>query len=85
MKYAEEGLQYHIAVKNGDVGKYVIMPGDPKRCKKIAAYFDDAKLIKYGTFTTTAENDIERFAMVRAWLLSIISSWRPDYIGIEGV
>lgn len=55
MKYAEEGLQYHIAVKNGDVGKYVIMPGDPKRCKKIAAYFDDAKLIadnrEYVTYT----------------------------------
>lgn len=45
MKYAEDGLQYHIAVKNGDVGKYVILPGDPKRCKKIAAYFDDAKLV----------------------------------------
>lgn len=55
MKYVEEGLQYHIAVKNGDVGKYVIMPGDPKRCKKIAAYFDDAKLIadnrEYVTYT----------------------------------
>lgn len=45
MKYAEEGLQYHIAVKNGDVGKYVILPGDPKRCKKIAQYFDNAELI----------------------------------------
>lgn len=45
MKYAEDGLQYHIAVKSGDVGEYVILPGDPKRCKKIAEYFDDAKLI----------------------------------------
>jgi len=45
MKYAEDGLQYHIAVKNGDVGKYVILPGDPKRCKKIAAYFENAELI----------------------------------------
>lgn len=32
MKYAEEGLQYHIGLRNGDVGKYVILPGDPKRC-----------------------------------------------------
>ena len=57
------------------------------QASKVTGYaiFDDTKLIKYGTFTTTAENDIERFAMVRAWLLSIISSWRPDYIGIEGV
>ena len=24
------GVQYHIAVGKGDVGKYVILPGDPK-------------------------------------------------------
>ena len=41
----EEGLQYHIQLRPGDVGKYVILPGDPKRCEKIAEYFDDAKLI----------------------------------------
>lgn len=45
MKYAEEGLQYHIGVRGGDVGKYVILPGDPKRCEKIAKHFDDARLV----------------------------------------
>lgn len=45
MKYAEEGYQYHIHIKKGDVGKYVILPGDPKRCKKIAAYLTDAREI----------------------------------------
>lgn len=45
MKYAEEGVQYHIGIKKGDVGKYVILPGDPKRCEKISKYFEDAKLI----------------------------------------
>jgi len=39
------GVQYHIQTKPGDVGKYVILPGDPKRCEKIAEYFKDAKLI----------------------------------------
>ncbi|MEG0168205.1 MAG: nucleoside phosphorylase, partial [Ruthenibacterium sp.] len=29
----------------GDVGKYVILPGDPKRCEKIARYFENSKLI----------------------------------------
>ena len=28
--------EYHIAMRQGDVGKYVILPGDPKRCAKIA-------------------------------------------------
>lgn len=44
--YAEmPGLQYHIQVKKGDVGKYVILPGDPKRCKVIAEYLENAVLV----------------------------------------
>ena len=44
--YAEgSGKQYHVGVGKGDVGRYVILPGDPKRCEKIAAYFDEPKLV----------------------------------------
>ena len=45
MNYTDDGRQYHIGFKEGDVGKYVILPGDPKRCVKIAQYFDDYELI----------------------------------------
>ena len=45
MKYTEHGIQYHLQIKSGDVGKYVILPGDPKRCEKIAAYLEDAQLV----------------------------------------
>lgn len=45
MKYSQDGFQYHIGLKTGDAGKYVLLPGDPKRCEKIAKYFTDAKLI----------------------------------------
>lgn len=38
-------VQYHVNMKEGDVGKYVIMPGDPKRCKLIAKHFDNAVLV----------------------------------------
>ena len=41
----EEGLQYHLQIRKGDVGRYVIMPGDPKRCAKIAKHFDNPVLI----------------------------------------
>ena len=34
--------QYHIQCVEGDVGRYVILPGDPGRCVSIAALFDDA-------------------------------------------
>ena len=39
--------QFHIRCVKGDVGRYVILPGDPGRVPKIAAYFDDAKQVQY--------------------------------------
>lgn len=51
----EVGLQYHLQIRKGDVGRYVLLPGDPKRCQKIAEHFDDAKLVsdsrEYVTYT----------------------------------
>lgn len=49
--------EYHIGVGPKDIGKYVFLPGDPKRCKKIAAYFDNPVLVgdsrEYVTYTGT--------------------------------
>lgn len=36
-----DGRQMHIQIKKGDIGRYVILPGDPARCEKIARYFDE--------------------------------------------
>ncbi|MBR2275612.1 MAG: uridine phosphorylase, partial [Lachnospiraceae bacterium] len=51
------GYQYHTHTKPGDVGKYVILPGDPGRCEKIAAYLDNAEFVAYNrefkTYTGT--------------------------------
>lgn len=44
--YSEDpNRQYHIQVAPGEVGKYVILPGDPKRCAKIAKYFENPVLV----------------------------------------
>ena len=56
MNYSQgSGKQYHINVGYGEVGKYVILPGDPKRCEKIAAHFENPQLIadsrEYITYT----------------------------------
>ena len=58
--YSEDASrQYHIQVAKGEVGRYVIMPGDPKRCVKIAQYFDNPVLIadnrEYITYTGTLD------------------------------
>ena len=53
------GKQYHTGVGSEDIGKYVIMPGDPKRCEKIAQYFDNPVLVadvrEYVTYTGTID------------------------------
>ena len=33
--------QYHIQCVEGDVGRYVLLPGDPGRCEAIAKHFDN--------------------------------------------
>lgn len=56
---ADKSKQYHTQVGVGDVGRYVLMPGDPKRCAKIAKYFDNAEQIadsrEYVTWTGTLD------------------------------
>ena len=53
------GKQYHTGVGPGDVGGYVILPGDPKRCEKIAKHFDNPVLIadsrEFVTYTGTID------------------------------
>jgi uridine phosphorylase len=44
---APDGSQYHIRCKKGDVGRYVLLPGDPFRTDKIAQMFDDPKLVAH--------------------------------------
>lgn len=47
--------QYHTQTSQGDVGKYVLMPGDPGRVEKIAAHLDNPRHVatnrEYVTFT----------------------------------
>src|SRR5713101_7165664 len=47
--------KYHVGVAKGDVGDYVLVPGDPGRVPAIARYLDGAKEVafsrEYRTFT----------------------------------
>lgn len=47
--------QYHVHLSTGDIGKYVLLPGDPARSDRVAKYLDDAKLVadnrEHRTFT----------------------------------
>ena len=55
------GKQYHTGVGPDDIGRYVILPGDPKRCAKIAAHFEHPVLVadsrEYVTYTGTLDGE----------------------------
>lgn len=50
-----DGKQMHIKCTKGDVGRYVILPGDPGRCQAIARYLDNPRQIaqnrEYNVYT----------------------------------
>ena len=41
----EENLQYHIRCKNGDIERYVLLPGDPERVDLIAQGWTESRFI----------------------------------------
>lgn len=53
--------QFHIKAKTGEVGRYVILPGDPGRVPKIAALLDGAVQIahnrEYNLYTGTLDGE----------------------------
>lgn len=53
----DTGRQFHIHCVEGDVGRYVFLPGDPGRCESIARYFDDPHHVgmnrEYNIYTGT--------------------------------
>ena len=53
--------QFHIRTLPEDVGRYVILPGDPNRVPKIAQMLDDAVQVaqnrEYNVYTGTLEGE----------------------------
>lgn len=54
-------VQHHVQLRPGDVGRYVLLPGDPGRCEPIAALFDEAAHVstnrEYTTWTGTLDGE----------------------------
>lgn len=51
--------QFHLRITSGQIGRYCILPGDPGRCEKIAAYLEAPRQIsqnrEYNIFTGTLD------------------------------
>ena len=57
MKKESREVQFHIQCRQGDVGRYCLLPGDPGRCALIASFFEDPVHIgqnrEYNIYTGT--------------------------------
>jgi len=55
--------QYHIQLSPGDVGEYVLLPGDPARSDRVAGYLENAKLVgnnrEHRTFTDISRRKLD--------------------------
>lgn len=54
-----DGKQMHLQITKGQIGRYVILPGDPGRCEKIARYFENPQKLasnrEYTIYTGTLD------------------------------
>jgi uridine phosphorylase len=53
MKHCKGEKEYHIALGKGDVGRYVILPGDPGRVPVIASYLEQSEKVAENREYTT--------------------------------
>jgi uridine phosphorylase len=54
-----QGVMHHIQLKRGDVGRYVLLPGDPGRCASIASYFDHAEKVAQSREYTSYTGELQ--------------------------
>ena len=68
---------FHLKTRKGDIGRYVILPGDPGRVPKIAGKLDGAKLIasnrEYTVYTGYLDGEKAK-ELSCTWLCSVCSS-----------
>lgn len=47
--------------------------------------YDSGELIKYGTFITDLDDEIQRDRAIKNWLINMVNNWKPEYVGLEGI
>lgn len=54
-----EGYEYHVHLSEGDIGRYVFLPGDPGRCEVIAQHFDNPRFVASNREHTTWAGELD--------------------------
>lgn len=64
---------------------YRVLALDQSTYKTGYSFWDGDKLIKYGVFQTNLSDEAERILAVKMWLISMLYTWEPNLIAIEGI
>ena len=72
-----------IVQKNKDVKRILALD----QATHVTGYsiYDGKKLIKYGIFETSGNDEIQRDNDLKCWLVSMINNWAPDHIFLEDI
>ena len=76
-----KNIENKIVSKKKDVQRVLAL--DQATKKTGFSIFDNERLIQYGVFETNLEDEIARDSAIKTWLLSILDSWRPDFVGMN--
>ena len=66
-------------------GEYRILALDQATHYTGYAVFNNHDLVDYGTFVAQGENEIERCAQVKQWMISLIEQYEIDMVGLEQI
>lgn len=72
-----------IVEKNKSVNRILALDQASHICGY--AIYDEAQLVTYGIFETKTDKESSRIHEVHEWLVSMIESYQPDVVGIEGI
>ena len=67
----KDDREFHLKIRKGDIGKYVIMPGDPFRVPKIAEYLENAEQVAFNREFNIYTGYIKKFQFVHTELVDL--------------
>lgn len=76
-------ISFEVTPKKKDV--YRILALDQSTHLTGWSIYDNENLIAYGIYESVMTGQIERMNEIKEWLVSMITNWRPDFIGLEGI
>lgn len=82
---ASNSLKTKKELKVSKKGKNVTLALDQATYVTGFSIYYDSELVKYGTFETHEEKDVERYKVIKEWLINMIELYQPSLVALEGI